>query len=60
MVSMISLVHSSFGVGVEWLDCGYNDYWLHSVDFSRRRGRANDYAIELERTNLHHPDLQFM
>ena len=54
------LVDASFGVGVDWLQRGYNDYWLHGQRLSRRHGRASDYAMELERTNLHHPELQFM
>ena len=60
LVLTTSLVDASFGVGVDWLDRGFNDFWLHDVAFSRCRGRANDYAMELERTNLHQPELQFM
>ena len=58
---MRSVVDTSFGVGVDWwLQGTFEDGWLFDLDYSRRHGRANDYAMELEHAKLHHHKLQFM
>jgi hypothetical protein len=56
----LSLIDNSFGIAVDWLDRGDNTFWLHEPQFNLRRGRANNYAIELQDTNLHPPDLVFL
>ena len=60
LVSMRSLVDASSGIGVDWLQRDFNDFWLFDLYYIVRHGRANDYAMELQRTKLHHPELQFM
>ena len=60
LVSTVSLVDATFGIEVEWFDRGDNTFWLHEPKFNLRRGYANNYAIELQDTTLHQPNLLFL
>ena len=60
LASKVSPTSNTFGIEVDWLDCGDNTYWLHDDDFNRCFGRANKYAFELEDTTLHQPDMEFL